>query len=56
MKTIADQLRESRSKHTLTSYDDAVRQLRAFKAVQPVTGRRFGSSESILPPQRGILP
>jgi hypothetical protein len=44
---LADQLRESRSKHTLKSYADAVKQLRVFKAVQPVTGRRFGSSGSM---------
>lgn len=45
--SLSDQLRESRSKHTLKSYADAVKQLRAFKAVQPVTGRRFGSSGSV---------
>jgi hypothetical protein len=38
------QLRESRSKHTLKSYEDALQQLRALRAVQPVTGRKFGSS------------
>ena len=32
-------LRESRSKHTLKSYDAAVKQLRAFKAVLPITTR-----------------
>ena len=42
--SLSEQLRESRSKHTFKSYDDVVKQLRAFKAVQPVTGRRFGSS------------
>ena len=32
-------LRESRSRHTLKSYDAAVKQLRAFKAVLPITTR-----------------
>ena len=45
--TLSEQLRESRSKHTLKSYDAAVKQLRVFKAVQPATGRRFGSSGSM---------
>jgi hypothetical protein len=44
--SLADQLRESRSKHTLKNYEDAVKQLRAFRAVQPITGRKFGSSEN----------
>jgi hypothetical protein len=30
-------LRESRSKHTLKSYDAAVRQFRAFREVLPIT-------------------
>jgi hypothetical protein len=42
--TLSEQLRESRSKHTLKSYEVAVKQLRAFRAVQPVTGRKFGFS------------
>lgn len=45
--SLSEQLRESRSKHTFKSYEDVVKQLRAFKAVQPVTGRRFGSSGSM---------
>jgi hypothetical protein len=42
-------LRESRSRHTLKSYDAAVKQLRAFKAVLPITSR---NSESSAPTQR----
>ncbi len=42
--SLANQLRESRSKHRLKSYEDAVKQLRAFRAVQPITGRKFGPS------------
>lgn len=45
--SLSEQLRESRSKHTFKSYEDALKQLRAFRAVLPVTGRRFGSSESM---------
>ena len=45
--SLSEQLRESRSKHTFKSYEDAEKQLRAFKAVQPVTGRKFGSSGSM---------
>lgn len=44
--SLTDQLRESRSKHTLKNYADAVRQLRAFKAVQPITSKSSASSES----------
>lgn len=44
---LSEQLRESRSKHTFKSYEDVVKQLRAFKAVQPVTGRKSGSSGSM---------
>jgi hypothetical protein len=40
--SLPDQLRASRSKHTLKNYDAAVKQLRAFRAVQSITGRRFG--------------
>ena len=42
--TMAEQLRASRSKHTLKSYDDAVRQLRVFRAVTPITWRKSESS------------
>lgn len=42
--SLSEQLRESRSKHTFKSYEDVLKQLRAFRAVQPVTGRKFGSS------------
>ena len=45
--TLSEHLRESRSKHTLKSYEAALKQLRAFKAVQPVTGRNAGSSGSM---------
>jgi hypothetical protein len=41
---LSEQLRESRSKHMLKSYDAAVKQLRAFKAVLPITSKRSGSS------------
>jgi hypothetical protein len=43
--SLSDQLRESRSKHTLKNYDAAVNQLRAFKAVLPITSKRSESSE-----------
>ena len=43
--SLSEQLRESRSKHTLKSYDAAVRQLRVFKAVLPITSKKFESSE-----------
>ena len=42
--SLADQLRKSRSKHTLKSYDAAVKQLRVFKAVLPITSKKFESS------------
>lgn len=38
---LSEQLRESRSKHSLKSHDAALRQLKAFKAVQPVTSKKF---------------
>ncbi|MHB1082447.1 MAG: hypothetical protein ACYC67_23855 [Prosthecobacter sp.] len=44
--SLADQLRESRSKHTLKSYAAAVKQLHVFKAAQPMTPKKFVSSES----------
>jgi len=44
--SLADQLRESRSKHTLKSYAAAVKQLHVFKAAQPITSKKFVSSES----------
>lgn len=42
--SLADQLRESRSKHTLKSYDAAVKQLRVFKAALPITSKKSESS------------
>ncbi len=42
--SLSEKLKESRCKHTLKNYEDAGKQLRAFRAVQPVTGERFGSS------------
>lgn len=42
--SLADQLRESRSKHMLKSYDAAVKQLRVFKAVLPITSKKSESS------------
>ena len=39
--SLAERLRKSRSKHTLKNYADAVKQLRVFKAAQPISGRRF---------------
>ena len=44
--SLADQLRESRSKHMLKSYDAAVKQLRVFKAALPITSKKSESSES----------
>ena len=41
---LAAQLRESRSKHTLKSYADAVKQFRAFREVLPITTRNSESS------------
>ena len=38
------QLRESRSKHTLKSYADAVKQLHVFREVLPITTRNSESS------------
>ena len=43
--SLSEQLRESRSKHTLKSYETAVKQLRVFKAAQPITWKRSESSE-----------
>lgn len=40
----SDQLRESRSKHTLKSYAAAVKQLRVFKAALPITSKKSGPS------------
>jgi hypothetical protein len=45
--SLAEQLRESRSKHTLKSYDAAVKQLRVFKAVLPITSKKSESSGSM---------
>ncbi len=44
--SLAEKLRESRSKHTFKNYEDVVKQLRAFRAVQPITGRKFGFSRN----------
>ena len=41
-------LRESRSKHLLQSYEAAVKQFRAFKAVLPVTTKNSESSAPTL--------
>lgn len=43
--SLSEQLRESRSKHTFKSYEDVVKQLRAFKAALPITSKRSESSE-----------
>lgn len=43
---LAHQLRESRLKHALTSYDAAVKQLRAFREVLPITKRNSEFSET----------
>ena len=45
--TLSRQLRESRLKHTLKNYDDAVKQLRVFKAVLPITSKKSDSSATI---------
>lgn len=37
-------LRESRSKYTLKSYEDAMKQFRAFREVLPITTRKKESS------------
>ena len=42
--SLSEQLRQSRSKHTLTNYADAVKQLRVFKAAQPITSKKSASS------------
>lgn len=49
-------LRESRSKHTLKSYDAAVKQLRAFKAVLPITTRNSEYSAPTLKTPASTLP
>jgi hypothetical protein len=56
--SLSEQLRESRSKHTLKSYDAAVKQLRVFKAVRDTTAPLRASAESnrgrtARPPSRG---
>ena len=43
--SLAGQLRESRLKHPLTSYDVAVKQLRAFREVLPITTKNSEFSE-----------
>ena len=45
--TLSSQLRESRLKHTLKNYDDAVKQLRVFKAVLPITSKKSDSSATM---------
>ncbi len=45
---LATRLRESRSKHPLTSYDAAVKQLRAFREVLPITKKNSEYSETML--------
>ena len=42
--SLSEKLRESRSKHTLKNYDDAVKQLRVFKAALPITSKKSASS------------
>ena len=46
---LATKLRESRSKHPLTSYDAAVKQLRAFREVLPITRKNseFSGTTSV---------
>lgn len=44
--SLADELRESRSKHMLKSYAAAVKQLRVFKAALPITSKKSESSGS----------
>lgn len=39
--SLADRLRESRSKHLLTSQEDAEKQMRAFRAVLPISSPPF---------------
>jgi hypothetical protein len=43
---LSSQLRESRLKHALTSYDAAVKQLRAFREVLPITRKNSEFSET----------
>lgn len=43
--TQAEQLRESRSRHLLQSYEAAVKQFRAFREVQPITKKNSEFSE-----------
>lgn len=43
--TQAEQLRESRSRHLLQSYEAAVKQLRVFREVQPITKKNSEFSE-----------
>ena len=43
---LANQLRESRLKHPLTSYDAAVKQLRAYREVLPITTKNSEFSEA----------
>ena len=41
--SLSSLLRESRSKHRLKSYDAALKQLRVFRAVIPITSKKSGS-------------
>ena len=41
---LAQRLRDSRSKHLLTSYEAAVKQFRVFKEVLPITKKNSPSS------------
>ncbi len=43
--SLSEQLRASRSQHTLKNYDAAVKQLRVFRAAQPITSKSSASSE-----------
>ena len=44
MTETAQKLRKARSKHLLTSYEEAVRQFAAFREVLPITERKSRSS------------
>ena len=41
--SLSSLLKESRSKHRLKSYDDALKQLRVFRAVIPITSKKSES-------------
>ncbi len=46
MTVTAEELRRSRSKHLLTSYEAAVKQFAAFREATPITEKKFPSSGS----------